>query len=460
MTSLFKGFFKRNKSAKKKSSLPKKANEKTNVVRLKRDAHNVSRKLISKNAVKVLYKLNEAGYQSYLVGGGVRDILLGLRPKDFDVATDATPDQVKSLFRNCRLVGRRFRLAHILYGREVIEVATFRAGHDPSKKEISNNKQTRKTAKALTSDEGMLVRDNVFGTLEDDAFRRDFTVNALYYTVQDFAVIDYTQGLKDLKAKTLRLIGDPIERYKEDPVRILRAIRLSCKLGLSIEKNTHAPIREMSVLLENISNARLWEECNKMLLSGHAEKTWNSLYDEGVSDILFSQTAKILNQSNNKNKFIQSALISTDKRISIKKTVNPAFLFSVILWEPLLEQEKRLIAKGMSSFDANQQASDLVLNIQRDRVGIPRRFTSMIKEIWTLQYRLTILKRKSVLRLIEHPRFRAAYDFLCLRAGEDKELNELSLWWTEFQELNAQDKDKMLAKVGSPKKRRKRKTSS
>ncbi|MFT6733023.1 MAG: poly(A) polymerase [Polaribacter sp.] len=456
MVSLFKNIFKR----KNAGAISKPARSSSKAIILKRDAHNVSRKDISKNAVKVLYKLNEAGYQSYLVGGGVRDILLGLQPKDFDVATDATPDQVKSLFRNCRLVGRRFRLAHILYGREVIEVATFRAGHDPSKNEMSNTKQTRKTAKALTNDEGMLVRDNVFGTIIDDAFRRDFTVNALYYTVQDFSVIDYTQGLKDLEAKTLRLIGDPIERYKEDPVRILRAIRLSCKLGLSIEKNTLAPIKEMSSLLENISNARLWEECNKMLLSGYAEKTWNALYDEGVSDILFSQTAKILNQSKIENPFIQSALINTDKRIAIKKTVNPAFLFSVILWEPLIEQEKQLLSKGMSTYDANQKASDLVLNIQRDRVGIPRRFSSMIKEIWTLQYRLTILRRKSVLRLIEHPRFRAAYDFLCLRAGNDKELKKLSLWWTEFQELNTQQKDKMLAKVGPPKKLGKRKSKT
>ncbi len=462
MASLFKSFFKRKKGAKasdvnklssKTSKVPEIAKPDFETTVLKRDAHNVSRKDISKNAIKVLYKLNDAGYQSYLVGGGVRDILLGLKPKDFDVATDATPEQIKSVFRNCRLIGRRFRLAHILFGREVIEVATFRAGHEGSQSELQNNKQTRKTAKALTDDDGMLVRDNVYGTLIEDAFRRDFTVNALYYTVQDFTVIDYTKGLKDLKAKTLRLIGDPVERYKEDPVRILRAIRLSCKLNLSIEKKTLEPIRELSVLLENISNARLWEECNKMLLSGHAEKTWNALYKEGVSNSLFSQTTHCLKSHDSKTKsksfnlFIQSALINTDKRIAIKKSVNPAFLFSVILWAPLEECVAKLIEKGLSPYDANQKAADQVLNIQRDRVGIPKRFSSMIKEIWTLQYRLTILKRKSVLHLLEHPRFRAAYDFLCLRAGENKELKELSNWWTEFQELNSQEKDNILSKV-------------
>ncbi|PHS17105.1 MAG: poly(A) polymerase [Kangiella sp.] len=463
MVSLFKGFFKRNKTS-NKSKQTHLHQENSKAVMLKRDSHNVSRKDISKNAVKVLYKLNDAGFQSYLVGGGVRDILLGLKPKDFDVATDATPEQIKSIFRNCRLVGRRFRLAHILFGREVIEVATFRAGHEGNQSDLQNNKQTRKTAKALTDDDGMLVRDNVYGTLIEDAFRRDFTVNALYYTVQDFTVIDYTKGLEDLKAKTLRLIGDPVERYKEDPVRILRAIRLSCKLNLSIEKKTHAPIREMSVLLENISNARLWEECNKMLLSGHAEKTWNALYKEGVADILFSQTACCLKGADSNSEststfssFVQSALINTDKRIAMKKTVNPAFLFSVILWAPLEDLTEKLIKKGLSPYDANQKAGDQVLNIQRDRVGIPRRFSSMIKEIWTLQYRLTILRRKSVLRLLEHPRFRAAYDFLCLRAGDDKELDSLSHWWTEFQELNAQEQDKMLAKVGAPKKRNRKK---
>lgn len=473
MTSLLKGIFSRHKKPQNQkkdadisvTSKAKKApsiTAKSRATLLKRNEHNVSRKNISKNAVKVLYKLNDAGFESYLVGGGVRDILLGLNPKDFDIATDATPEQIKSLFRNCRLVGRRFRLAHILFGREVIEVATFRAGHEEAK--IENNKQTRKTAKSLTSDEGMLVRDNVFGTLIEDAFRRDFTINALYYTVQDFTVIDYTKGLEDLKARRLRLIGDPVERYKEDPVRILRAIRLACKLDLSIEKNTLKPIREMSILLENISNARLWEECNKMLLSGYAEKTWNALYKEGVSESLFAQTIQCLNSSESESKsfndFIQSALVNTDKRIAIKKTVNPAFLFSVILWAPLEKQVQLLIQKGFSAYDANQRAADLVLTIQRDRIGIPKRFSSMIKEIWTLQYRLSILRRKSVLRLIEHPRFRAAYDFLCLRAGDNQELQTLSKWWTDFQEKNVQERDKMLSKTPVPKKRYKKKSKS
>jgi len=457
MTGIIKRLF--SKSSKNKGN--KHASKKTAAVGeptiLTRDSHNVSRKSISKNALKVLYRLNDAGYQAYLVGGGVRDILLGLQPKDFDIATDATPEEVYKLFRNCRLIGRRFRLAHILYGREVIEVATFRAGHDES---ASPNKKAKNDL-ARTSDHGMLVRDNVYGSMSDDAFRRDFTVNALYYTVKDFSVVDYTQGLQDLSEKKLRLIGDPDARYTEDPVRILRAIRLACKLNLTIEKKTAAPIKSLAPLLEHVSSARLWDESNKMLLAGHAESTWNSLCENQVAQYLFPQTISSLNNANDPQTnqdfltFITAALKNTDKRIANQQPVTPAFLFAVFLWLPQQQLAEKLKAKGVPPYEANQKAASKVMTIQCESIGIPKRFSMVAKEMWALQHRLSNLRKKSVDSLIAHQRFRAAYDFLCLRAGNDESLNQLANWWTEYQEVDAQGKSKLLkeAQTNSPKKR-------
>lgn len=427
---------------------------------LKRDAHCVSRKKISKNALKVLYRLNDAGYQAYLVGGGVRDILLGLQPKDFDIATDATPEDIYQLFRNCRLIGRRFRLAHILFGREVIEVATFRAGHNESEtdKPISDP-TSKKNDHARTSEQGMLVRDNVYGTQVEDAFRRDFTINALYYTVQDFSVIDYTNGLQDLAERKLRLIGEPYARYREDPVRILRAIRLSCKLNLSIEKNTAAPIGELSSLLTHVSSARLWDECNKMLLAGHAQTTWNAMCERNVANYLFSQTTSSLNDGSDNcsefNSFIQAALASTDKRIANRQPVTPAFLFAVFLWKPLQDLTEKLESKGMPAYEANQKAATQVMMQQRQVVAIPKRFSANAKEMWSLQFRLHNLRRKSVNSLLEHPRFRAAYDFLCLRAGDDINLKSLAKWWTDYQDASTTDRQRLLNEADQqPRKKR------
>ncbi len=434
---------------------------------LKRNQHSISRKNISHNAVKVLYKLNEAGYQAFLVGGGVRDILLGLQPKDFDVATDATPDEVYKLFRNCRLVGRRFRLAHILYGREVIEVATFRAGHEDVEQSEEQNQSSKSNDKTRISNHGMLVRDNVFGTMQDDAFRRDFTVNALYYTVQDFSVIDYTQGLKDLKDKKLRLIGDPVSRYREDPVRMLRAIRLACKLNLTIEQKTVAPIKELASLLSHVASARLWDECNKMLLAGYAEITWQSLCEHHVATYLFAQTIQSLQTVNNKQQdqqslefkaFIQAALQSTDKRINNKQPVTPAFLFAVFLWKPLQDTIQQLTAKGIPAYEANQKAAHTVMENQRQDIAIPKRFSTMAKEIWSLQFRLNNRRPKSVNSLINHPRFRAAYDFLCLRAGDDAELQALATWWTDYQEADFDARHELIKNTSHlPTKKRKKK---
>ncbi len=466
MAGIIKRLFSRKKSA--NSAPNSERSQQQPAVVLKRDAHTVSRQKISKNALKVLYRLNEAGYQAYLVGGGVRDILLGLQPKDFDVATDATPEQIQAVFRNCRLIGRRFRLAHILFGREVIEVATFRAGHE---EQTQVKAQSRKNELSRTSDQGMLMRDNVYGSIVEDAFRRDFTVNALYYTVKDFSVLDYTGGLDDLAERKIRLIGDPAERYREDPVRILRAIRLSCKLNLTIAGSTQKPIRSLSHLLTHVAAARLWDECNKMLLAGHAEATWNQLFEQGVSEFLFPQTVKALNDNNQSVKgfeqFIAAALKNTDKRISLKQPVTPAFLFAVILWKPVQTLTEKLIAKGKPPYEASQKAAAQVMEQQRQVTAIPKRFSLVAKEIWSLQHRLFNRRKKSVQSLINHARFRAAYDFLCLRAGENKELVALAQWWTDYQDADHDGKLKLIATVdhgqNNKKKRRsssKRRTSS
>ncbi len=414
---------------------------------LARDQHHVSRTQISKNALKVLYRLNSENFEAYLVGGGVRDILLGLSPKDFDIATNATPEQVGKIFRNSRLIGRRFRLAHILFGREVIEVATFRASHQESS---SNHAQT--------STHGLLVRDNVYGNLEEDAFRRDFTVNALYYCAKDLTILDYTGGLEDLEKRQLRLIGDPVTRYQEDPVRILRAIRLASKLELTIEKATAAPIPQLASMLEHVSSARLWDECNKLLLAGHAQKTWLQLMDMTVAEHLFQQTTTQLNQSENAENFhlfVNKALESTDKRIAQNKPVTPAFLFAVFLWEPLHALTQQLISKGLVPYEANQKAAARVLDIQRKTIAMPKRFSIVVREIWNLQSRLVHPKKRGIESLLQHPRFRAAYDFLCLRAHESENLETQAAWWTKIQDVPYEAQQKMIRELSptSPKRK-------
>ncbi len=430
-----------------------KATDKNFPVILARKSHSVSRRKMSKNALKVLNRLNNAGYQAYLVGGGVRDILLGLSPKDFDIATDATPEQIKREFKNCRLIGRRFRLAHILYGREVIEVATFRANHEDSP-----------DRHARTSEQGLLVRDNVFGNIEEDAFRRDFTVNALYYSAKDFTLLDHVGGLADLEKRQLRLIGDPVTRYREDPVRILRAIRLSCKLELNIESATAAPIKELSELLEHISPARLWDESNKLFLSGHARKIWQALLDYEVLPHLFKTTFHSLNHDKNGefNAFIHAALESTDRRILKNMPVTPAFLFAVFLWQPMRTHSQNLLKKNYSLSDASQKAANQVFDEQRKTIAIPKRFTMTVREIWDLQHRLTNRRRKSVDTIMQHPKFRAAYDFLCLRALNDNQLSELARWWTDYQDASQEERYKLIKNVNqsNPQRKSKNKRSS
>jgi poly(A) polymerase len=400
-----------------------------------RDAHGISRKDISPNALRVLYRLREGGFQGYLVGGAVRDLLIGGHPKDFDVATDATPDQVRALFRNCRLIGRRFRLAHVVYGREIIEVATFRANEDDG----SGSREM--------GDEGRIHRDNVYGTIEDDAVRRDFTANALYYTVDDFSVRDYVGGFEDVQARVLRLIGDPEARYREDPVRMLRAVRLSAKLGFSIEPAAAEAIPRMASLLSGAAPARLFDECLKMFLAGHAESSFLGLEANGLLPALFPETAKALatNSSGALRATVLEALRNTDARIAQDKAVTPAFLFAALLWPAYCRELAVLQKQGVDASVAQQRAADRVTLHQAERIALPRRFSQPMQEIWLLQPRFTQRLRKRVFRLLAHPRFRAAFDFLELRAIGSPDLAEDVAFWREAQQASPEHLAETLA---------------
>lgn len=385
--------------------------------------HCISRKDISPNALRVLYRLRDAGYDAFIVGGAVRDLLLKGHPKDFDVATNATPEQVKAQFRNCRLIGRRFRLAHIMYGSEIIEVATFRAAGDDSQ----GDRQTH--------EEGHLIRDNIYGTLEEDAVRRDFTVNALYYTVDDFSVRDFVGGYADVHNRVLKLIGDPETRYREDPVRMLRAIRLAAKLDFSIDGSSSKPIPELASLLSSASSARLFDEILKIFLAGSAEKSFILLEQYGLLDVLFPDTAKALqtNRSGALRAMLLQAMRNTDARIKAEKSVAPGFLFACLLWPAYCRELAVLQLSGCELSVAQQRASDRVTLRQIEQIAVPRRFSLPMHEIWQLQTRFSQRQRKRVFRMLAHPRFRAAYDFLELRAFGAPELAEELQFWRQAQ---------------------------
>ena len=406
-----------------------------NATVVERDNHPISRKQISPNAVKVLYKLAEAGYHGFLVGGGVRDLLLGKSPKDFDIATDASPEQLKSLFRNARIIGRRFKIIHLRFGREIIEVTTFRAPHD-SENKIDDDVPRRRIQNQASahSTAGMILRDNVYGNIDEDALRRDFTINALYYTIDKFRILDFSTGLQDLESKQIRMIGDPAERYKEDPVRMLRAIRFAAKLGFSIEEKTEKPINELAHLLESISTARLFDETIKLMTGGDAEKTFELLrrYRPGV--YLFAPTFHALDKlSGPPCKLVELALRNTDRRLAEGKSVTPAFLFAALLWPVLqlrLESQKSDQGNPHQLF---QQAAQEVLMEQIQYTAVPKRFTIAAKEIWELQSRLMRDNKRSIEGSFSHPRFRAAYDFLLLREEAGEDLGGRGEWWTQFQ---------------------------
>jgi len=425
---------------------------------ISRDEHNISRKHISPNALKVLYRLSENGYAALIVGGGVRDLLLEKNPKDFDVATDATPEEVRDLFRNARIIGRRFKIVHIRFGREIIEVTTFRAPHSASKQvdKTATRKQIQGLDSAHTSD-GMILRDNVYGAIDEDAMRRDFTVNALYYTIDGFRVIDFCNGSEDLNAKQIRMIGDPVERYKEDPVRMLRAIRFSAKLNFEIEPSTAAPIPELAELLESISPARLFDETIKLLTCGNSEDAFTLARTTGLGAFLFTPTFDALDVcAEHHAHLVTLALRNTDERLSVGKSVTPAFLFAALLWPVLQLRMQQENANGPGShLTYHQIANDVILE-QLDFTAIPKRFSIGSKEIWDLQQRLQRRSKRAVLSVYNHPKFRAAYDFLLLREDAGEDLGGIGKWWTEFQNSDRNQQDELLAALSNTDKRRRR----
>ena len=414
--------------------------------------HNLSPEKISPGALKVVEQLKLSGYESYLVGGCVRDLLMNIKPKDFDVATNATPEQVKQLFSRSRIIGRRFQIVHVRAGPEIIEVTTFRAQHTDQKNQLDKSQHSAK---------GMLLRDNIFGTVEEDAIRRDFTMNALYYCSRNNSVLDYTNGLADINKRVIRIIGDASERYKEDPVRMLRAIRFSTKLGFSIEEHSSIAINESCLLLADIPPARLFDEVIKLFMNGYALATFCSLREYGIFGILFPATEKALSDgSNYYYKFIEQALVNTDKRIRNKQRVTPAFLFAALLWPALKEREKKLSESEKNSIFSLHQIAGEVIASQCKRLAIPRRFTLPMREIWELQLRLPRRAGKQAFKLLTNKRFRAGYDFLLLRedAGEIKA--GLGEWWTIFQDKEEVTQKEMVDKIKLARKNTHKKNSS
>ena len=437
------------------------------------------RGLLSANATRVTKTLQDAGFKAFVVGGAVRDLLLGVKPKDFDVATDATPEEIHRLFRRAHIIGRRFRLVHVMFGSDTIEVSTFRAGGTapaaepaaeraapgpvgepvvqvipPSTGGRRERRDRRPTGPLQMSDEhGRVLRDNVFGSQEEDAARRDFTVNALFYDPATQTVIDYHHGFDDVKARTLRMIGDPETRYREDPVRMLRAVRFAAKLQFGIDEQTRAPIARLAPLLENVPAARLFDEMLKLLMSGHALACLKRLRAEGLHhgmlpllDVVFEQPLG--------ERFVTLALESTDDRIRVGKPTTPSFLFAALMWHEVLKHWNDGMARGdangagggtSASIPALATAMDIVLDAQTETLAIQRRYTTDMREIWGLQPRLERRVGRAPWRLLEHPRFRAGYDFLLLRAAAGEIDPSLADWWTRFIDADAEGREALQA---------------
>jgi poly(A) polymerase len=400
-----------------------------------RSEHIISRSRISENALKVLVRLKKADFEAYLVGGCVRDLLLGREPKDFDVATNASPEQVKQIFRNCRIIGRRFRLAHVFFGREIIEVATFRGSEASAPEE------------QIVHEDGRLLRDNVFGTLEEDVWRRDFTVNALYYNIRDFSVVDFTGGMQDHADSTLRLIGNPDVRYREDPVRMLRAVRFASKLGFNIHPETEKPIFELNGLLKSIPPARLYDEALKLFLAGYGVQTFESLRHYGLFGILFPQTEHALSLEDHDfpKLFLARALENSDNRFNEGKSLTPYFLLAALLWEPVLQNALKRITHGENETLAYQNAANEVLSKQIKITAMPRHITQSMREVWFMQNKFSRRIGSRPFRLLEQPKFRAAFDFLQLRAETGGAETELVDWWLRFQAADEATRLKMTA---------------
>ena len=391
--------------------------------------HGIRREWISPAARSVVTRLQEAGFAAFIVGGAVRDLIAGFHPKDFDVATNATPEEVRELFRRSRIIGRRFRIVHVMSGSETTEVSTYRAGN---------------AEEAETDEHGRVLRDNVFGNQEEDAARRDFTVNALYYNPTDETVVDYHHGVADLKQRTLRMIGDPRKRYREDPIRMVRAVRFASKLGLAIDPAAREPIREMADLLENVPPSRLFDEMLKLLLSGHSVECIRQLRDEGLHHGLLPLLDVILEQPMGE-RFVMLALANTDERVKAGKPVSPGFLFGTLLWHEVLANWEMRKARQEPNIPGLYAAMGEVLDIQGEKLAITRRIAGDIKDIWALQPRFEQNTGKRPLRLIEQPRFRAGYDFLLLRVESGELPRELGEWWTRFVDQDTAGRMAMLS---------------
>ncbi len=395
--------------------------------------HPISRANISPYALKVLYRLKDAGYQAFLVGGAVRDLLLGLSPKDFDVATDAHPDEVRKIFRNSRLIGRRFHLAHVRFGTEIIEVATFRAAHT----EVDEDHGVDEAEHRVLDVHGRILRDNLYGNIEEDVWRRDFTANALYYNIEDYSIWDYVGGVPDATARILRLIGDPETRYREDPVRMLRAARFAAKLDFTIHPDTEAPIRQLAYMLDAMPPARLFDESMKLMLAGSGLASFDLMMRLGLLDHLMPEVAAAVREAPESPgaKLLRLGLAGTDERVRADKSVTPMFLFAVLLWPAILRAAGTPNGPLPEDPQLLLDACDSVMSRQLRRITVPKRFSLPMRDILMLQPRFERRSGRRALRLLEHPKFRAAYDFLLLRAASGEIDPEVAAWWTRLQEI-------------------------
>jgi len=407
-----------------------------------RSEHTLSRADVSRNALKVMYRLKDAGHQAFLVGGGVRDLLLGNHPKDFDIATDARPERVRALFSNGRLIGRRFRLAHIRFGREIIEVATFRAAA------AQNGADDRR----ILDHSGRIIADNVYGTVEEDAVRRDFTVNALYYNIADYSIWAFAGGLADLKARRLRLIGDPAQRYREDPVRMLRAARFAAKLEFEVDVEAAQPIPDMAKMIDAVPPARLFDEFLKMFQFGHALASYRELRNLGLFGHLFPDTTEWLERdgTGNVEALTEQALKNTDQRVVDGKPITPMFLFGVFLWPAVQARALELSngSGGLSEAQALMAATTDVSRRQSERITLPRRFAFPMREMLQLQPRFSKRRGRRAMNLLSHRRFRAAYDLMLLRASAGEVEQECVDFWTEVQSMSTQEQLKTFGLTG------------
>jgi len=467
-----------------------------------RSDHSVSRAHISQNALRVLYRLREGGFQAFLVGGCVRDLLLGLEPKDFDVSTDALPEEVRRLFRNCRLVGRRFRLAHVFFGRETIEVATFRASSAPSQAEEpvldvdveetevpdivddpvmepeptgrrrDSFEQASDTHRAF-DESGRILRDNVYGNIDEDVWRRDFTANSLYYNIADFSLWDYVNGAADIASRTLRMIGDPETRYREDPVRMLRAARFEAKLGFSLDPATAAPIGALAELLGGVPPARLFDETLKLFLTGHGARSYEVLRRRGLLAALLPtvDAYAAAHPGNLVEQLVVQGLRNTDERVAADKPITPTFLFALLLYGPIAGIIEAMPPEQWHETGAILDACDQAMREAQSRIAIPRRFALGVREMFALQPRLEHPRGRRALRVLEHPRFRASYDLLLLRAKLGMASQETVDWWTRLQEVSNEERENMADDLGGstprregarrgPRRRRRRPASS